>query len=376
MNDAGALARACALARRALGDVEPNPPVGAVVVQDGTVVGEGWHQHYGGPHAEVYALRSAGARARGGTLYVSLEPCSTAGKTPACTEQVLAAAPARVVVGAVDPNPAHAGRGLEQLRAAGIAVVCVDDPECVALVERFARTLDRELPVVFAKWAMSRDGAIAPAGGKSVKLSAPASDERVHQWRAHLDGILVGVGTVLADDPLLTARGALESVRPLHRVVLDPRLRTPLDARVVTRADQAPTWIVCTAAAAAAAGDAFTERGVRLLALGGAGSESAGDVVPPADFATEALRAVGRAGLGRIMVEGGARTLGWMFEASLVDQVAVLCCPVELGPGALPALPGYDLAGLAPEPLAGALGLVQWSVEASGPDTLLRGFCN
>ncbi|HTE06669.1 MAG TPA: bifunctional diaminohydroxyphosphoribosylaminopyrimidine deaminase/5-amino-6-(5-phosphoribosylamino)uracil reductase RibD, partial [Planctomycetota bacterium] len=245
MNDHEALLRACALARRGAFDVEPNPMVGAVVCRDGELLGEGWHRAFGGPHAEVDALLRAGSRARGATLVVTLETCSTSGKTPPCTQAVLAAGIARVVVGSADPDPRHQGRGLQQLLAAGVHVDLVELPEARALLGRFAAGLGSRRPHVLAKWAMTRDGAIAPAGGGRAQISCRQSRELVHRWRAHVDAIVVGVNTVLADDPQLTARGALPGPRPLRRVVLDPSLRLPFGCRLIATASETPTWVFC-----------------------------------------------------------------------------------------------------------------------------------
>jgi diaminohydroxyphosphoribosylaminopyrimidine deaminase/5-amino-6-(5-phosphoribosylamino)uracil reductase len=358
------LDRACRLARRALGDVEPNPMVGAVVLdREGRVVGEGWHRAFGGPHAEVEALTAAGPRSRGATLCVTLEPCSTTAKTPPCTEAVLAAGIARVVVGCPDPNPAHQGRGLERLLAAGVHVDLVDLPEAHALIADFPRRLSSRRPHVIAKWAMSKDGAIAPRRGERLQISSPESHRLVHRWRAHLDAIVVGVNTVLADDPMLTARLDGAPVRSLRRVVLDPSLRTPPDSRLVRTVEEAPTWIFAAQDAPEVAEQALRERGAAVIRL------PRDDRWLPAVFEHLRSRDVRRA-----MIEGGSHTLARSLAAGVIDQLAVFMAPQTLGNGALPAVQGYRLGRLSPHEVATALRLADYRVSSVGPDTLLRGF--
>jgi diaminohydroxyphosphoribosylaminopyrimidine deaminase/5-amino-6-(5-phosphoribosylamino)uracil reductase len=326
-------------------------------------VGEGHHAAWGGDHAEVTALRAAGDRARGATLYVTLEPCSTMGKTPPCTDALLAAGVSRVVVGCRDPFPGHAGRGLDLLRAAGLDVELGNHPACRALLSRFVEHFDSPRPWVVAKWAQSRDGAIAPGDGARVQLSGAASQARLHEWRAHLDGILVGVGTVLADDPQLTARGPQPPTRALRRVVLDPELRTPLGCALVQSAGSTATWIYTADDADEQPQAALENAGVAVLRL------PAGD-----DWLGSVLAALRLSGVRRLMVEGGAQTHGSIFGGGFVDQVAVLMCPVELGPDALPALPGRDLSGLGGADLAATLGLHDVHLEHLGDDLLVQGF--
>lgn len=357
-----ALARAHALALRARGDTEPNPQVGCVLIKDDVVVGEGYHAEYGGPHAEIAALRAAGVEAQGSTAIVTLEPCSTTGKTGPCYKALLAAGVVRVVVGAIDPNPAHAGRGLTLLRGSGVELEIVDDPGCQVLIDRFARTLVSKRPHVFAKWAMSRDGAIAGQGGETARLSGDEARTRVHRWRRALDGIVVGVQTIVADDPELTARGESSPLRPLHRIVLDPSLRTPVFARVVTTAVETPTWIATTDKADQARADELEQHGVRILRA------------PSGERWLHDVLAMLRLGaLQRVMVEGGARTLAAFLDARIVDQVAVLMSKKVLGAGALPAVAGRVLPGDDPEALALALDLEEVRTERLGDDLLLRG---
>ncbi|MGQ0552100.1 MAG: bifunctional diaminohydroxyphosphoribosylaminopyrimidine deaminase/5-amino-6-(5-phosphoribosylamino)uracil reductase RibD [Planctomycetota bacterium] len=373
MNTLQALARACALARRGLFEVEPNPPVGAVVLagpgpDEGAVLGEGWHRAWGGAHAEVHALREAGSRARGATLCVTLEPCSTMGKTPPCTRAVLEAGIARVVVGSADPHPLHQGQGLELLLAAGVHIDLVDLPEAQALLARFRAGFTRRRPHVLAKWAMSRDGGLAPASGARAVLSSAESHALLHQWRAHLDAIVVGVNTVSADDPLLTARGPESPVRPLRRVVLDPSLRTPLTARLLATAGETPTWIYAMDGASRHQEERLVAAGARVVRI-----------PREPDWLQGVFADLHLGGVGRCMVEGGAHTLNRCLAADVVDQVAIFIAPRELGPGALPAPfpapPGGSAPGsLSPDEIVRALGLSECRISRSGVDTLVRGY--
>jgi len=347
VNDHEALLRACALARRGAFDVEPNPMVGAVVFRDGVVLGEGWHRAYGGPHAEVDALARAGARARGASMAVTLEPCSTTGKTPPCTAAVLAAGLARVVVGSADPDPRHQGRGLQQLLAAGVHVDLHEIPEARALLARFAAGLGSRRPHVLAKWAMTRDGAIAPAGGGRAQISCRQSRDLMHRWRAHVDAIVVGVNTVLNDDPLLTTRGVLGASRPLRRVVLDPSLRIPFGCKLISTAGET----------------ALVAEGLSVFR-----------VPRGPDWLAGVFTLLATQGCHRVMVEGGGHTLATCLAADLVDQAAIFMAPQLLGAHALSAVEGLSLASLSPHEVARALALVDCRVSRSGTDTLLRGF--
>lgn len=358
-----ALARACVLARRGMYEVEPNPMVGAVVLAGERVVGEGWHRAWGSAHAEVEALAAAGTAARGATLCVTLEPCSTTGKTPPCTAAIVAAGIARVVVGSLDPNPAHHGRGLERLLAAGVEVDLLELPGPGALLRRFPAQLASRRPHVLAKWAMSRDGAIAPARGGRVVVSCPESLALVHRWRASADALLVGVNTVIADDPLLTVRGDARPRRTLRRVVLDPSLRTPRSARIANTPDQAPTWILAADDASPGAEAALVAQGVVVLR-----------VPRGPDWLAAGLERLRAEGCGRVLVEGGSHTLAAFLAADLVDQAAIFMSPRNLGDGALPAVRGLQLGRLSPHEVATALGLSDCRVVSSGADTLLRGF--
>ncbi len=324
------------LAAQGAGFVEPNPMVGAVVVDDNLqLLGEGYHHRFGGPHAEVHALKQAGERARGATLYVTLEPCCHQGKTPPCTAAILAAGIKRVVVAALDPFPAVAGQGVAQLRAAGVSVETgLLEQEAIELTAPFRTLIQHQRPFVIAKWAMSLDGKLAAHTGISKWISNPASRTIVHQLRGRMDGILVGIGTVLADDPLLTARPA--GPRLASRIVLDSQARLPLTSQLVRTAAQTPVLVFVTPTAPAE----------RIMALQAAGVE----VIPVAanfrghpDLA-ECLRELGRRRLTNLLVEGGSAVLGEFFDRQSIDEVQIFIAPLLIGgQGASSPLGGQGL---------------------------------
>lgn len=352
--------RALELARRGAGLVEPNPMVGAVVTAaDGAVVGEGWHAAFGGPHAEVAALAAAGSRARGGTLYVTLEPCCHHGKTPPCTEAILAAGVARVVVGCQDPFPAVAGAGLDRLRAGGVVVtlgVCA--AEAARLVAPFRTLLERRRPWVIAKWAMSLDGRVATAGGESRWISSVESRALVHALRGKVDAILVGSGTALADDPLLTARPP--GPRTPLRIVLDGRARLSADSRLVRSARETPVLV------AVAAGADLQ----RVRALEAAGCEVwVSDAADRPGRLAALLAELGRRRLTNMLVEGGPEVLGGFFDAGLVDEVWAFIAPRIIG-GAAAVAP---VGGSGVAVLAAAAGIDVEEVSHPGGDLFLRG---
>ncbi len=375
-------ARAAAWERR--GDVEPNPPVGAAVIPaGGTIFAVGTHRAYGGPHAEVDALaaaRAMGLSLDGATVVVTLEPCSTHGKTPPCTGALIDAGVARVVVGAVDPFPAHAGAGLTLLREAGIDIVRASGEiagACDALLARFKAGLAASRPHVLAKWAMSADGTIAPARDTDgirprAVLSGRESYALVQRWRASLDALVVGVGTILDDDPRLTIRG-VNALRPLRRVVLDPSLRTPLAARVVTSLhdgfdddeEPAATWIVANAQADDAREAALTDAGARVLRIPTDASDR--------PWITSVLQALRLEGVARAMIEGGSVTLRRALDADVIDDIAVFLTNAKLGDDALPAIDGRSWDSLEPNAVAKQLGLCDVRLDACGDDRLLRG---
>lgn len=353
---------ALALARRGQGHVEPNPMVGAVMVSAAReVVGQGFHEKFGGPHAEVHALAQAGAAAQGGTLYVTLEPCCHHGKTPPCTEAVIRAGVARVVAATQDPFPAVAGAGFGVLRRAGVAVeVGLLEAEAKKLNAPFIMRVTQGRPWVIAKWAMSLDGKIATASGESKWITGEAARAHAHQTRGRVDGILVGVGTVLADDPLLTSRPP--GPRVAARIVLDRRLRTPLESQLVRTARQAPVLLVHAAAADPA----------RRQALAAAGCECwpppAG---APADQLAALLRELGtQRSFTNLLVEGGPGALGSFLEAGCVDEAHCYLAPKLVGGAAAPG----PFGGAGVGALAEALRLEAFAnAQPVGDDLFLQG---
>ena len=353
-----ALAEAVELAGRGVGDVEPNPPVGCVVVARGEVVGRGWHAWYGGPHAEVAALAEAGDRARGATLVVTLEPCSTSGKTPPCVDAVRRAGVARVVVGATDPNPKHRGRGIDRLREAGVEVApALEDPAARALLTRFERHLGSGRAFVIAKWAATLDGRVATRDGDSKWISGAASRARVHELRGRVDAVAVGRGTVDADDPRLTARPP--GPRAPRRVVFDRRL-THRDDWVAWSDDGPGVIVVHGPDADPARAARLVERGAELVPI------DAGDDAEFARVATVALR---ERGVERLLVEGGAALLGSFFDARVVDRVAVFLGPKVFGGAAPAAIGGVGVARVADAPR-----FVDGRWEIVGDDAWYRAF--
>ena len=316
--DVAWMRRALANAEHGWGQTAPNPMVGAVVVSGDDVVADGWHARYGEAHAEAMALRIAGDRARGATLFVTLEPCTHHGKTPPCADAIISAGIARVVLAARDPNP-EAGGGVEKLRAAGIAVeVGVEDDGARELNASFFNAFASDRPWVVLKLAMSSDGAVTDPTGRRRWITNEASRREVHRMRANADAVAVGLGTVRADDPDLTARDGPAPRRQPTRIVFDSRLRTPVDARVVRTARQTPTVIV-----------AREDDVARRAAL-----EAAGVRVLVAHDLGEALRALRRLDIRSILLEGGPVLAGSFIASGLVDRLATFTSPVTLGNGA------------------------------------------
>lgn len=308
--DARYMAMAIELAKAAEGQTSPNPLVGAVIVRDGAVIGMGAHLKAGEPHAEAHALRMAGEKAAGATLYVTLEPCSHYGKTPPCADAVIAAGIRRAVIATLDPNPLVAGRGADKLRAAGVEVVVgVREKEARRLNEVFFHYIQTNRPFVTVKTASTLDGKIASAAGHSKWITGLAARSEVHELRRKHDAILVGVGTVLADDPELTARreGKPFGRQPV-RVILDSRLRTPLSARVA-QTDAAQTWIITASSSPEEKREAFAKQGVTVITLEG-------------PITVESvLAALGERGITSLLVEGGAEVNGAFLQARAVQKV-------------------------------------------------------
>lgn len=324
--------RALFHAERARGATTPNPMVGAVVVdRDGVVVGVGHHARAGQPHAEVVALDDAGERARGGTLYVNLEPCCHTGRTGPCTTRIEAAGIARVVAAIIDPFPAVAGGGVRLLRERGITVdLGVEAARARRLNAAYLSVHERGRPLVVLKAATSRDGMIAATPGRPTQLSAPEARRRSQRLRGEVDAIAVGSGTVLADDPRLTARDLVRA-RPLVRVVFDRRLRTPLDARVLASGAPGDVIMVTSPAMRDAAP-------ARIAAF-----EAAGATMVAAASLAEALGQLARRGIHSLLVEGGATLHRACWEAGVVDRVHLIVTPHRLGPSGVPLFGGWPV---------------------------------
>ena len=342
-DDLGHMRAALALARRGLGNAWPNPAVGCVLVKQGRVIGRGWTQPGGRPHAETEALRRAGEAARGATAYVTLEPCSHHGRTPPCCEALAGAGIARVVMAMRDPDPRVDGRGLAMLRGAGIAVEeGLLEAEARALNAGFFRRIQAGMPVVTLKLASTLDGRIATASGESRWITGDAARREVHALRARHDAILVGSGTVLADDPDLTCRiTGMERV-PMLRVVADARLRTPLAAQLVREAGKAPSLIVTAPGHPPAAFTPFIAAGVEITT---APAHITGGLDLPA-----LLRALGRRGVTRVLAEGGAGLAAALLRQGLVDRLVWFHAPAVMGGDGHPAAEGLRLAALSAMP--------------------------
>jgi diaminohydroxyphosphoribosylaminopyrimidine deaminase/5-amino-6-(5-phosphoribosylamino)uracil reductase len=334
------MARAVELARRGLGRTSPNPPVGAVIVKRGRIIGEGWHRRAGGPHAEVVALRGAGAAARGATLYVTLEPCAHVGRTPPCATAVRAAGIARVVVGVGDPNPRVRGRGLRLLRRAGIAVTTgVLAEEAGAVSAWFRHAVVARRPYVLVKLAASVDGRIATASGESRWISGPAARTLVHELRNQVDAVMVGAGTVMADDPALTCRRP-RGRDPL-RVIVDGRLRISPRATVLRQRSTATTLVATTAVAPRARRAAIARSGAEVLVLPGRRGRLA---------LRDLLAVLWQRGVVSVLLEGGADLAATALREEVVDRFLLVLAPTLIGGDGHAVLGPLGLRALAKAP--------------------------
>jgi diaminohydroxyphosphoribosylaminopyrimidine deaminase/5-amino-6-(5-phosphoribosylamino)uracil reductase len=360
--DLAAMQAALALARRGLGRVWPNPAVGCVIARDGRVVGRGWTQPGGRPHAETEALVRAGAAAHGATAYVTLEPCCHWGRTPPCADALIIAGVRRVVVACEDPDPRVAGGGLARLRAAGLGVeIGLCAAEAAEINAGFFQRVRLGRPLVTLKLATSLDGRIATASGESRWITGEPARERAHLLRATHDAILAGTGTVIADDPQLTCRlPGLWQHSPV-RIALDRQLRIPLTARLVAEARATPTWMVTLSSADPARQQALRDAGVIVIAA-----------EPPADTEraglidlTMALGLLGDRGITRLLVEGGGRLAAALLRAGLIDRLVWFHAPVLLGGDAVPAIADLGLDALAKAPA-----FERMSSEIVGDDVL------
>lgn len=346
--------RALSLAARGWGRVAPNPLVGAVVVQAGEAVGEGFHPEYGQPHAEPIALLAAGIHARGATLYVTLEPCSHHGKTPPCTDAIVAAGIRRVVYAASDPNPRAAG-GAEVLRRVGVEVVGgVEAKQAHELNAAFFFSFTpagAQRPWIALKLALSLDARIADAAGRSAWITSDAARAEVHRLRAGFDAVAVGIGTALADDPRLTVRGPTLPRRPPVRLVFDRLLRLPETSYLARTTTESPVWILCDPQAPPDARERLERHGVRVV---------------PAPDLSAGLRTLRQEGITSIFCEGGSLFAGALLRAELVDRLYLFYAPILLGPngrGGFAEISDVTIGDVA-----------RWRHVASsafGPDTLI-----
>lgn len=354
--------RAIELAHRGVGSTRPNPPVGAVIVKDGEIVGEGYHSEAGGPHAETAALFDAGPRSAGGTLFVTLEPCNHHGRTPPCTEAIINAGIERVVYAAADPNPDVIGGGHERLEKAGIRVDSEFRTSAAdELIRFFAHHARTGRPCVIAKYAASLDGRIATRTGESRWITGDEARLRVHELRGSVDAILVGAGTASTDDPRLTARvPGRPGIDPL-RVILDSEGRVPSGVRLYGPDLAGGTVVATTERMPFERRVDLTRRGVDIWTLDADvnGLVSIGAL----------LDRLGTRGIQSLLVEGGARVLGSFFDERLVDEVWAFLAPTIIGGADAPACVG----GIGPERLRDAMDLEEVVIERLGRDVLLRG---
>ncbi len=354
------MSRALELAEQGRGFVEPNPMVGCVIVRDEQVVGEGWHQRFGGPHAEIEALAAAGNAAAGSEVFVTLEPCAHEGKTPACTEALLEAKVSRVVIGCEDPNPHVAGGGIARLRSAGIKVeLFSDNTPAHRLIAPFAKLMTKGRPWVIAKWAMTLDGKLATHTGDSQWITCEASRAMVHHLRGQVDGIVVGKGTVASDDPMLTARPP--GARIATRIVLDSRATLSTESRLVKSLDQAPVLLVVRDDAPAERVKVLRGCGVEVLQVAGQ------DRLERVGLFLDDL---GRRQMTNILVEGGASLIGTFFDLDAIDEVHAFIAPKLVGGhAALSPIAGQGLLEM-----SAARELVDVEISTIESDVHLHGY--
>jgi diaminohydroxyphosphoribosylaminopyrimidine deaminase/5-amino-6-(5-phosphoribosylamino)uracil reductase len=373
--DRRAMTRALELAARGLETTDPNPRVGCVITQGEEIVGEGWHERAGEPHAEVNALRAAGPKAAGATTYVTLEPCSHHGRTPPCVDALIAARVARVIFAAEDPNPRVSGRGAEALRRAGIAAEAgLLAAEAAELNPGFLKRMRAGRPWVRVKLAMSLDGRTALANGASQWITGPAAREDVQHWRARSSAILTGIGTVLADDPQLNVRLSAPSPdRPRRqplRIVLDADLQTPPASKLL---NVDGSVLIMTAARSGQRGSEYEARRSQLVARGAAIEEvpaaggGAGVAGPACLSLQEVLDSLGRREINELWVESGPRLAGALLQASLVDELLLYIAPRLLGPQARPLVAMDELRQLQDAP-----GFIAVETRQIGDDVRLR----
>ncbi len=356
--------QALSLAKLALGQVSPNPAVGAVVVSNGEVVGQGYTQSPGSSHAEIVALKQAGERARDGMMYVTLEPCCHYGRTPPCTQAIISAGITEVHFAMFDPNPQVSGLGKKELEAKGIKTYVGEyEEEAKQINEAYTKFITTGMPFVTAKFAMSLDGKIATRSGNSKWISSEMARKRVHNLRYATDAIMIGVNTVLIDDPELTARscsgrGGTAKMQPL-RVVVDSKGRTPLTARVFNAPGK--TLLALTGLVKPEGKKAFAQAGIEVLEL-----PSTGGLVN----LRELLKVLGEQEITNVLVEGGGILFGSLFDNGLVDKVVAFIAPIIIGgEEAKTAVVGKGV-----DKVADSLKLERVSVEKLGDDVMISGY--
>lgn len=350
------MARALVLAGRGLGRTHPNPAVGAVLVKGSRVIGEGYHRRAGGPHAEVAALRNASGSTAGATLYVTLEPCPHFGRTPPCVDAILEARIARVVVGTRDPNPKVRGRGLRRLRDAGVRVATgVLESECRRLLSGYRTWVRQRRPMVVLKLAASLDGRIATLTGASRWITGRQARRRSHEMRNRLDAVMVGAGTVRADDPRLTCR--IPGGRDPIRVVVDGRLSVSPRCRMLRTTSRAPTWITTSQSAPQRRAALLERAGAEVIRLRG------GTTL----HLKEVLRELGRRGVTSVLIEGGATLAAAALREKVVDRLVLFLAPIMIGGDGVPAV-----AALGTRSVARAIHLRNLRLDREGDDVVIE----
>jgi diaminohydroxyphosphoribosylaminopyrimidine deaminase / 5-amino-6-(5-phosphoribosylamino)uracil reductase len=354
--DATYMKRALKLARKGIGTTSPNPAVGCVIVRDGRIVGEGWHRKAGTPHAEVHALGMAGPAARGADVYVTLEPCCHTGKTPPCSDALIKAGVRRVVAGMSDPNPRVSGGGLAALTSAGIQVACgVLEDECRELNRAFIKQITTGLPYVTFKCAMTLDGKIATVTGDSRWISCDASRKEVHRMRARMDAVMVGVDTVITDNPELTVRH-VRGRNPL-RIVVDSNLRTPGGVKLMS-SRLASNTIIATTETDRITHLPFLQKGATILVCEGEDGRVS---------LTDLMKMLGQRGVQSILLEGGSRLAGEMLRHNLIDELVIFIAPKIIGSDGFSPL---SLQGLGSMEQAVKLNFI--NVKRSGADIIVH----
>ncbi len=354
--------RALELAGKAAGRTSPNPMVGAVMVKNGRVIAEGYHKKAGRPHGEIEALRKAGKRARGAQMFVNLEPCCHQGRTPPCTDAIIESGIKEVYVGMRDPNPLVAGKGIRQLKRAGISVHSgLLKSECQRLNEVFVKYIQTGIPFVTLKSALSLDGKIATSTGESQWITGPEARERVHRMRDQIDAILVGAGTVLKDNPRLTTRLKKGKGHNPARVILDARAEIPLSARVFLHAKQERVIYVTTSKASAVRVNRLKDRGIEVQVLSGRGSHIS---------LIKLIKLLGQVGIASVLLEGGGGINASALKEGVVDKVVLFLAPLIIGGDSAPGVVG----GSGIKHLKQALPIKNLTVTPVGADWMVEGY--